>query len=29
MDINLEYYRVFYYVVKTGSFSQAAQELCI
>ncbi len=29
MDVNLEYYRVFYYVVKTGSFSQAAQELCI
>lgn len=29
MDINLEYYRVFYYVVKTGSFSRAAQELCI
>lgn len=29
IDVNLEYYRVFYYVVKTGSFSQAAQELCI
>ena len=29
ININLDYYRVFYYVVKTGSFSQAAQELCI
>ena len=29
MNINLESYRVFYYVAKTGSFSQAAQELCI
>lgn len=29
MNVNLESYRVFYYVAKTGSFSQAAQELCI
>lgn len=29
MNVNLESYRVFYYVAKTGSFSHAAQELCI
>lgn len=29
MNINLESYRVFYYVAKLGSFSQAAQQLCI
>lgn len=29
MDVNLELYRVFYYVVKTGSISKAAQELYI
>lgn len=26
---NLEYYKIFYYVVKTGSFTNAAQKLCI
>lgn len=29
MDINLELYRVFYYVVKSGSISKASQELFI
>lgn len=29
MHINLEYYKIFYYVVKHGSFTLAAEELCI
>lgn len=29
MNINLEYYRIFYYVAKAGSFTQAGEELCI
>jgi DNA-binding transcriptional LysR family regulator len=29
MNINLEYYKIFYYVVKFGSFTGAADELCI
>lgn len=29
MNINLEYYRIFYYVAKVGSFTQAGEELCI
>ena len=29
MDINLELYKVFYHVVKTGSISKASQELFI
>lgn len=29
METNLEYYKVFYYVAKSGSISKAAQELCI
>ncbi|MFU0828196.1 MAG: HTH lysR-type domain-containing protein [Lachnoclostridium sp.] len=29
MNMNLEYYKIFYYVAKTGSFTKAAQELCI
>lgn len=29
MNLNLEYYRIFYYVVCNGSFTKAAQELCI
>lgn len=29
MNINLEYYRIFYYVAKMGSFTQAAEELCV
>ncbi|NSW89376.1 MAG: LysR family transcriptional regulator [Firmicutes bacterium] len=29
MDVNLELYKVFYYVVKTGSISKASQELFI
>lgn len=29
MHINLDYYRVFYHVAKTGSFTQAGDELCI
>lgn len=29
MDISLEYYRVFYYVGKLGSFTSAAEFLCI
>lgn len=27
--MNLEYYKIFYYIGKTGSFTKAAQELCI
>ncbi len=29
MNVNLEYYRIFYHVVKAGSFTQAGEELCI
>jgi DNA-binding transcriptional LysR family regulator len=29
MNINLEYYKIFYYVAKTGSFTKAGEELCI
>lgn len=29
MNIDLEYYRIFYYVAKAGSFTQAGEELCI
>lgn len=29
MNINLEYYKIFYYIAKTGSFTKAAEELCI
>ena len=29
MSVNLEYYKILYYVVKYGSFTQAAEELCI
>ncbi len=29
MKIDLEYYRIFYYVAKTGSFTHAGEELCI
>ena len=29
MNVNLEYYKILYYVVKCGSFTQAAEELCI
>ena len=29
MNINLEYYKIFYYVVQKGSFTLAAEELCI
>ncbi len=29
MNINLEYYKIFYYVAKHGSFTSAAEELCI
>lgn len=29
MNIDLEYYRIFYYVAKLGSFTQAGEELCI
>ena len=29
MNINLEYYKIFYYVAKSGSFTQAGEELCI
>ena len=28
-NINLEYYKIFYYVGKLGSISLAARELCI
>ncbi len=27
--MNLEYYKIFYYVAKSGSFTKAAEELCI
>jgi len=29
MNINLEYYKIFYYVTKYGSFTGAAEELCV
>lgn len=29
MNINLEYYKIFYYVATTGSFTKAGEELCI
>ncbi len=29
MNIDLEYYRIFYHVAKVGSFTQAGEELCI
>ena len=29
MNVNLEYYRVFYYVCVHGSLTAAARELCI
>ena len=29
MDTNLEYYKIFYYVVKYGRFTKAAEKLCI
>lgn len=29
MNVNLEYYKIFYYVAKHGSFTSAAEELCI
>ena len=29
MNINLEYYKIFYYVTRLGSFTAAAEELCI
>ncbi|NLL00199.1 MAG: LysR family transcriptional regulator [Clostridiales bacterium] len=29
MDINLEYYRIFYHVARAGSFTKAGEELCI
>lgn len=29
MSMNLEYYKIFYYVTKYGSFTSAAEELCI
>ncbi len=29
MNIDLEYYRIFYYVAKAGSFTQAGESLCI
>lgn len=29
MNINLEYYRIFYHVAKAGSFTLAGEELCI
>lgn len=29
MNINLEYYKIFYHVAKCGSFTTAAEELCI
>lgn len=29
MNVNLEYYKMFYYVTKHGSFTAAAEELCI
>lgn len=29
MNVNLEYYKIFYYVAKLGSFTKAGDELCI
>ena len=29
MNVDLEYYRIFYHVAKVGSFTQAGEELCI
>jgi len=29
MNVDLEYYRIFYYVAKAGSFTKAGEELCI
>ena len=29
IDTNFEYYKVFYYVVKTGSLTAAAERLCV
>ena len=29
MNINLEYYKIFYYVAKHGSITKAARELCL
>ncbi len=29
MNVNLEYYKIFYYVARSGSFTGAAEELCI
>lgn len=29
MDINMEYYKMFYYVAKEGSFTKAGEELCV
>jgi DNA-binding transcriptional LysR family regulator len=29
MNVNLEYYKIFYYVAGLGSFTKAAEELCI
>ena len=29
MNINYEYYKIFYYVAKTASISAAAKELCV
>lgn len=29
MNIDLEYYRIFYFVAKAGSFTQAGEDLCI
>lgn len=29
MNIDLEYYKIFYFVAKAGSFTQAGEELCI
>ena len=29
MNVDLEYYRIFYYVAKAGSFTQAGEDLCI
>jgi DNA-binding transcriptional LysR family regulator len=29
LNVNLEYYKIFYYATKTGSFTNAAEQLCI
>ena len=29
MNINMEYYKIFYYVAKEGSFTKAGEELCV